>query len=185
MTSNKEQNLDIEEQSKFGGTQINASGDVIYKIDYGSEKKKTILSLLNEYTEKVLEVSKKIENIQWLSIIFNVLSIFIFCISIISFVFFGFGLHISPIFYNGIIWLTLLAIITFNFLLQSAYSRRIQSLKRKASSISFRLEKLIQLSSQLEDHFLTDPIERIELDFQIADAESAFLAYKTLIKEKR
>ena len=59
-------------------------------------------------------------------------------------------------------------------------NQRLKLLRRDAKTFSIRLEKVVRLASQIEEHNVTNLVSRIELDLRIADAESALQHYESL-----
>lgn len=57
-------------------------------------------------------------------------------------------------------------------------------LKRNARIISTRLEKVIHVASQLQEHILIDFAARLELALRLSDAEWALQNYTNLINRK-
>ena len=49
-----------------------------------------------------------------------------------------------------------------------------------AKTLSNRLEKVVRLASQIEEHNVTNLVSRIELDLRIADSESALAHYQSV-----
>jgi hypothetical protein len=60
------------------------------------------------------------------------------------------------------------------------YFDSLRLLTLDADAVATRLEKVIRIASQTEDHFLVNPIHRVELDLRLADAESALRRYEVV-----
>jgi hypothetical protein len=54
-----------------------------------------------------------------------------------------------------------------------------------AVALVARLEKVIRIASQAEEHIMVNPVHRVELDLRLADAESALRRYETVVGEKK
>ena len=151
---------------------------------YDDEDKKIIISLLNEYSQKLLDICERIEInrrrmrllIVWFAILCYSMML-ILRISVLNTVlpFSIVNLTIVYVFSIG----CLLIITTF---FDEKQKRRL--LERDARSISVKLEKVIRIASQAEDHILTNFVNRIELDLRLADSESALQHYTATIRTK-
>ncbi len=66
-------------------------------------------------------------------------------------------------------------------------NKKLQLLKRDAKTLSIKLEKVIRVASQIQEHVLNNVVSRIELDLRLTDAESALECYtvknKSLLKQ--
>lgn len=63
--------------------------------------------------------------------------------------------------------------------------RKLQVLKRDANILSIKLEKVIHVVSQFQEHnSIRSLAVSLELDFRLADAESALQYYNVMEKKK-
>ncbi|TRU50210.1 MAG: hypothetical protein EWV49_09660 [Microcystis aeruginosa Ma_QC_Ch_20071001_S25] len=145
------------------------------------EDRKLIISLLNEYSEKLLNICEQIDRQQrnfdflWLLLAFAWTMVFYWLFS------------------TKII--TILTILTITIVSQSfviyiyfgIQQPRLELLQRKASIISAKLEKVIRAASQAQEHttmaggFFSD----LEVDLRLSDAEYALQHYKNLAKKRK
>jgi hypothetical protein len=162
-----------------------------------SEDRVLLVSLLNEYQEKLVNLCGKIEK----NIIYSSFSIFfdvtpfrnarfliiniLFSTFIIIFSYSAFSFPQNTIF--AIILLISISYIAIYF---KNEEKKLKILTREAKTISLRLEKIVRIASQIEDHLsraIPTVITKIELDLRLADAESALEYYQEIVnkQEKR
>jgi cytochrome c-type biogenesis protein CcmE len=168
----------------------------ISKESYSKEDEKLIISLLNEYSNKLMLVFYKIDKQK------KRLTLF--------FLYFG-GLITSVILLLYTVWLE---IFTFNSVFASAglaktifrlvlilsilmpvsvfiiftfyqIKQNIKQLMIDANILALRLEKIIRVASQVHEHVLSNVVSRLELDLRLADAEIALQHCTDLFKKTR
>jgi hypothetical protein len=120
-----------------------------------------IISLLSEYSKKLLNICEDIDKnrrYRLVSIIIALLS----CYILYSFD------YRQSFFVPSFLCLLYVFILSVNNIQQ-----KLKLLRRDANTISFRLEKVIRVGSQTQEHVLDNFTSRIELDLRLSDAESA------------
>jgi ABC-type transport system involved in multi-copper enzyme maturation permease subunit len=135
--------------------------------------------LLNEYGEKLIKLCEKIEDYR----IKYYLTSFLFlvfggCIVLITWAtsFFKENIYFAIL---GVLFFTLFIIYTAIFV--QNIKRRLKSLEKTAKQISFRLEKIIRVASQIHNQTDQLSILALESDLRLADAESALEYYQEII----
>ena len=135
--------------------------------------------LLNEYGEKLIKLCEKIENYRVKYYLTSSLFlVFGGCITLIAWVtsFFKENIYFAIL---GVLVFTLFIIYTAIFV--QNIKRRLKSLEKTAKKISFRLEKIIRLASQIHNQTDKLSILALELDLRLADAESALEYYQEIV----
>ena len=135
--------------------------------------------LLNEYGEKLIKLCEKIENYRVKYYLTSSLFlVFGGCITLIAWVtsFFKENIYFAIL---GVLVFTLFIIYTAIFV--QNIKRRLKSLERAAKQISFRLEKIIRVASQIHNHTDQLSILALESDLRLADAESALEYYQEIV----
>jgi phosphate starvation-inducible protein PhoH len=149
---------------------------------YDDEDRKLLVSLLNEYSEKLALICKKIDiQSRKNSLHLTVLTagiLFTVAGGAIGFV------------YRETLFLTALLVSTFVFTggvrvisVVSENLREKESSVRDARVIAKRLEKVVQLVSQMQEHSVNRISIRIEMDLRLADAEIALEHYEALTQK--
>jgi hypothetical protein len=142
---------------------------------YNSKDRKILISLLTEYSDKVLKICDRIEQGKHnISII--ILTLMWLTVVGISSVIFS---HLNAINPNIKLLIFVLLLATFH-VIHYPINQRLKLLRRDAKTFSIRLEKIVRLASQIEEHNVTNLVSRIELDLRIADAESALAHYESV-----
>lgn len=151
------------------------------------EDRKLIISLLNEYSEKLLNICEQIDMIIrqqrnlgflfWLLLAFGWGMVF----SLLSFISFT-----KPITIITIITITIFS----QFFISSIYfgiQKQRLELLQKASIISAKLEKVIRAASQAQEHMsmARGLFNDLELDLRLSDAELALQHYTNLVKKRK
>ena len=135
--------------------------------------------LLNEYGEKLIKLCEKIKNYRVKYYLTSSLFlVFGGCITLIAWVtsFFKENIYFAIL---GVLVFTLFIIYTAIFV--QNIKRRLKSLERAAKQISFRLEKIIRVASQIHNHTDQLSILALESDLRLADAESALEYYQEIV----
>ena len=146
---------------------------------YSQPRLEELNLLLNEYGEKLIKLCEKIEDYRVKYYLTSSLFlVFGGCIVSISWVtsFFKENIYFAIL---GILVFTLFIIYTAIFV--QNIKRRLKSLEKTAKRISFRLEKIIRVVSQIHDHTDQLSILALESDLRLADAESALEYYQEIV----
>lgn len=147
---------------------------------------KTLVSLLSEYSGLLMDICHKIDenhNYKQRLIFF---SLILFCIFLFARTLFAelidkssfskttlfyLLLKPSPLFLGFLIILSSLASILFK------QNHKLSLCRQDADILAVKIERLISVASQIEEHILTNIVYRIELDLKLASAESALRHY--------
>jgi hypothetical protein len=138
---------------------------------YNSKDRKVLISLLTEYSDKVLKICDQIEQGKN-----NISKITLTLIWLTVAGIFPYLKAINP---NIKLLIFVLLFATF-YVIYYPINQRLKLLRRDAKIFSIRLEKVVRLASQIEEHSVTNLVSRIELDLRIADAESALAHYQSV-----
>lgn len=147
---------------------------------FDQEDRKLIISLLNEYSEKLLNICEQIDRQQrnfdflWLLLTFTwTMGVYwLFSTKIIT-----------------IITILIITIVSQSFIIYIylGIQKQKRELLQKASIISAKLEKVIRAASQAQEHttmagrFFSD----LEVDLRLSDAEYALQHYNNLVKKRK
>ena len=135
--------------------------------------------LLNEYGEKLIKLCEKIEDYRIKYYLTSSLFlVFGGCIILIVWVTYFFKENIYFVIL-GVLIFTLFILYTAIFV--QNIKRRLKSLERAAKQISFRLEKIIRVASQIHNQTDKLSILALESDLRLADAESALEYYQQIV----
>ncbi len=163
---------------------------------YSSEDRELLISMLKEYSSRLIYISEEMENNQKIE---NSVEL---TFLILTALFFVFGV-ISGTIDNIIDWLSeeaktlggwgslasivsfLIPVIVYIFRWLGNLYSRIRQLKNKGRGIALRLERLVRTTSQVEEHFEKNLARKIELDFILADAESALDEYRKISRQSQ
>jgi len=205
MTINKEKVTISDENEDF------SSVEVFSKIGVGDLE--LLVSLLNEYGNKLLNICEKIDgyhrknDLQDSVVIFSgivgFISIFFFLTSYLSVslkslpswfslvLFAIFSLFVS---FPVSLFVGLVVVLFFSsfFLLSSdiinIVNRNKKDLKlllTEAKMIALRLEKIVRIGYQFQEQLAPNRMRKIEIDLRLADAESALNRYSTIQQERK
>jgi hypothetical protein len=179
-----------------------STGKIEEKLEnYREEDRKLLVSILNEYTEKLsiscenIDKSLTLQSRKLFDV--NTLIFFIICcgISILLaeknsdirlFLYRNFG--IIPI---SVTWvLTVLSIIMLFALIGRVFELsnvlfKTNELIRDVRIISKKLEKVVQIVSQMQEHSENRVASRVEMDLRLADAEIALDHYESLSRRRK
>lgn len=148
------------------------------------EDRKLIISLLNEYSEKLLNICEQIDRQQrnldflWLLSLLSLLLAFAGTMV-------GFYWLLSTKITTFIRIIPITSAVSQPFIIH-IYFRKLELLQ-KASIISAKLEKVIRAASQAQEHttmaggFFSD----LEVDLRLSDAEYALQHYNNLVKKRK
>jgi hypothetical protein len=174
-----------------------------YKID--SDDRQVLVNLLHEYADKLQEISEqlaKLNKINKLYVLF-VMTVSLFGMSLILYDSF-LKLWLSPIresdtplyfldaaykiaiYFSGIL---LIAMIFYIFFSRYFYGKKTTIVdrdirQRTARAIAGKLEKVMQVTIEIEDRIETNLARKLELDLRIADAKSALEYYYSIVEKK-
>ncbi|MEM8638199.1 MAG: hypothetical protein AAGG51_05160 [Cyanobacteria bacterium P01_G01_bin.54] len=156
---------------------------------YSEEDRKIIVSLLNEYSEKLLDMCNRLDVQQRRSGLFAFSFIGLCFATVLLFV-------VLPIYdsslmnsqsteYTTLVYLFFL--LAFWFIIVTIYDseRKLTFLEWNAKMLSIKLKKVIRVVSQSQEHIITNFASRIEADLRLADAESAVHHYEILMSSRR
>jgi low affinity Fe/Cu permease len=159
------------------------------KEAFSSEDREIIVSLLTEYSDKLLKSCERIETHQDQEY-FSLVKLFIPPVIVLVLLFTLPGER--PIIFstefslnNQVYILVFIFILTVLWLLIANHyknSLKLQLLKRNAKTLAIKLEKVVRIASQAEEHIVGNFATRIELDLRLADAESALEHYSVISK---
>jgi hypothetical protein len=145
---------------------------------YSDEDRKLIISLLNEYAEKLLNICEEIDKQQ------RFLTVSLLIYSLVIFIYFHLFYHFIDN-TTATRSLIIIPIVFCTFMIYMYFGiQKLGLLKRNARIISTRLEKVIRVASQLQEHILIDFAARLELALRLSDAEWALQNYTNLINRK-
>jgi hypothetical protein len=149
---------------------VSVSAEKIQEFD-SEEDRKLLVSLLSEYAEKISSLCDKLEsyrakkNQRRLSLL----------------ILFGFGAMISSYFVRGDIAFSLAVAAAFVYTLSTRrwlaflpfipIDREDTRFVRDIKLLSKKLEKVVRIVSQIQEHLPKHISSRIEMDFRLADAE--------------
>ncbi|GCA76826.1 hypothetical protein MiTe_03677 [Microcystis aeruginosa NIES-2520] len=149
------------------------------------EDRKLIISLLNEYSEKLLNICEQIDRQQrnldflWLLLLLSLLSLLLAFAGTMV----GFYWLLSTKITTFIRILTITSAVSQPFIIH-IYFRKLELLQ-KASIISAKLEKVIRAASQAQEHTTMTFFGNLEVDLRLSDAEYALQHYKNLVKKRK
>jgi len=147
---------------------------------FSFDDKESLVSLSHEYKDKLISLCQKISDIYGKIIIYQVLIWFL-----------GLIIIFPSLYFFKSIQITLFAVVVFNSFVVCIITigwreRKILRLtKNEARRIAIRLEKVVRLGYQIQENLGFHLITEIELDFALADAESALEYYYELIKKEK
>jgi hypothetical protein len=161
-------------------TTINQNKEDIYSY----EDRKLLISLLNEYSQKLSNICVQIEkykgNSRTISLVQIAIMIAIVAVWIIVTIngIIGREKYVLDELANRILF-SLGMLLAILFLVNESLhnKKKLRSLERNGIMIAVKLEKVIKIASQIQEHVLKNLISRIELDLRLADAESALENY--------
>ncbi len=127
-----------------------------------SEDRRLIISLLVEYSGKLLNICEKIDKNRR----YRLFAISVFSVSL--------TIAIELLIISEIFNLFLIILCCFVFIaIISEIQGKIKLLKRDANTISVKLKKVIRTASQIEEHVLNNLASRMESDLRLTEAETA------------
>lgn len=147
---------------------------------FDQEDRKLIISLLNEYSEKLLNICEQIDRQQrnfdflWLLLTFTwTMGVYwLFSTKIIT-----------------IITILIITIVSQSFIIYIylGIQKQKRELLQKASIISAKLEKVIRAASQAQEHTTMAGgfFGNLEVDLRLSDAEYALQHYNNLVKKRK
>jgi hypothetical protein len=153
------------------------------------EDRKLIISLLNEYSEKLLNICEQIDrqqrNFDFLSLLSLLLLLVVFAGTMV-----GFYWLLSTKITTFIRILIITIIVSQSFIIYiylGIQKPRLELLQRKASIISAKLEKVIRAASQAQEHTTMTGkfFGNLEIDLRLSDAEYALQHYNNLVKKRK
>jgi hypothetical protein len=149
---------------------------------YSDEDQKIIISLLGEYSEKLLAMCARIEKnkgrdslIRAVSVVVpaTILALTSFLIKVLPNRFF---VAATSSYVASIIVLLFLMPFIYDYNKSAAEEKAL--LMHHAEILSIKLEKVIRVASQVHEHVVRNFVGRLELDLRLTDAEAALQCYK-------
>jgi hypothetical protein len=159
------------------------------EADYSDEDQKLIISLLNEYSAKLLHICEQIDEHEISKdLFFSSLLLFVVSIpglgALLIQVPFSFSSN-SPVltytYLSMLITITLFAI----YKRMNSIIRKAKSLRRDSEILSIKLEKVVRIGSQAHEHVVSNFVSRVELDLRLTDAESALQRYTSQLSQSK
>jgi hypothetical protein len=169
---------------------------------YNEEDSQLLVSLLNEYAEK-LEVScGRIENLitskdRRYAYVFTLVCLIIVAGGLIGILETNYHLNIflvinAPAFSNAVLtpiltvtFIAMLALIVAYGIEIVNISLKIDVLIRDAKILAKRLEKVVQIVSQIQEHAVERVSRRVEMDLRLADAEITLGHYESISRRRK
>jgi NADH:ubiquinone oxidoreductase subunit 3 (subunit A) len=152
---------------------------IITNKTYSQLRLEELNLLLNEYGEKLIKLCEKIEDYRIKYYLTSSLFlVFGGCIALITW---------ATSFFKENIYVAILGVLIFIFftiytaIFVQNIKRRLKSLEKTAKQISFRLEKIIRVASQIHNQTDQLSILALESDLRLADAESALEYYQEIV----
>lgn len=141
------------------------------KFDYSTRSK--ILGLLAEYSNTLKEMSDSTEKLQTRLFILTMLSFSILVVAVGAFSYGWLRLQSGGNwFFMLIAACCLLPVILFLRLYVSSQTKR-RLIKRQSAIVSLKLEKIVQLASQIGEHGDLTPADKLEFELRLVEAEGA------------
>jgi low affinity Fe/Cu permease len=138
---------------------------------YSQPRLEELNLLLNEYGEKLIKLCEKIEDYRVKYYLTSSLFlVFGGCIVLIAWVTYFFK---ENIYFAMLRVLVVTLFIIYTAIFVQNIKRRLKSLEKTAKKISFRLEKIIRIASQIHNQTDKLSILALESDLRLTDAESA------------
>ena len=156
---------------------------------YSYEDRELIISLLNEYSHKLLRTCEQIEikkqrlTLIILAILGSGFSVILLLLSLLKESTSSLSLYFSIDYFKFAVIISLFSIF-FLFVIATYFEnkRRLELFFRDAKILSLKLEKVIRFTSQVQEHVLINLAGKIELDLRLSDAESSLENYITLVR---
>nr|WP_290224134.1 hypothetical protein [Trichocoleus desertorum] len=155
--------------------------DLFKKRHYTDEDRQLIISLLAEYSEKLLNACDRIGMYQNRV---RIAALFFPFLAYMATLLTDFSKLSSDPLLRIIFFISLFFVVasTVNFLYE--IRKTLELLERDAKRIALKLEKVIRVASQTQEHILDNFVNRIELDLRLADSESALDHYASMRRKK-
>jgi uncharacterized membrane protein (DUF485 family) len=166
---------------------------------YFDEDRKLMVSLLKEYSRKLIVTCQQIENDEKILESIQLWVLFIYLAGLLSFISIYFPHEIiiatmkisNPLaFLVCLILFVILLLFSREYLYNhyKYYQQKQELLIDRSRAIVVKLERIIRAASQIDEHIETSLVKRIEWDLRIAEAESALEYYElvaTRLKRKK
>ncbi|MGK7945627.1 MAG: hypothetical protein AB4058_14280, partial [Microcystaceae cyanobacterium] len=142
------------------------------------EDRQVLLSLLQEYSDKLnslnFQIEQRITFYNNFSIVTCLSSIMFLIVIFFTNQFFPYNLSLIIFFLVG-------GVSLLQFITRKKTKRRI--LEKQAEVLAIKLERLVRTASQYQENVEKNYIRKIELDLRLGDAESSLSYYYKLSKE--
>jgi hypothetical protein len=153
---------------------------------YGEEDRELLISLLNEYSEKLVLVSKRIDTQSRRLLSYTIAVTAALCLTIsATAILIDHWKALSQEFSPALIITFMATIATYSMYGSFQiiiYRGEKEILFRDAKAIAKRLEKVVQIGSQMHEHSENRVVSRIEMDLRLTDAEIALDHYESIRK---
>lgn len=149
----------------------------LYYLDERADRK-IIVSLLHEYSAKLMDLSVEIEGCKYIKRRLELLISTLIASFISLFTWSVLNHHSQNTWILGLSTICGSYILTFVIANINDNTRKIRFLERNGKILFIKLEKLVRMVSQMEDHTYNNPVKRIEFDLRLTDAESVLERYK-------
>lgn len=147
-------------------------------LNLNEEDRQILLSLLQEYTEKLTDICSKIEDQIKFCRDFMMLCYFIGIVGILAIVATNF--HPLILFFVIAFSFVILGIFVFILVFINAPQTKIKILKNNGINLAIKLKRLVRTTSQFQENIEKTYVRKIQLDLRLADAESALLYHQTV-----
>lgn len=162
-------------------TKQHGSNNNFNLMDISEEDKKLLLSLLQEYSDKLSAICSEIEQS-----VSSCTDRFILSSLGITFLVLIFtGLQVHNLFSQNIFYLILamgfMAMISIFKYWKNPRNKK-TSLIVSAKILGVKLDKLVKTVSQLQEHFPSSYVKKVEVELRLSDAESTLAYYNTVFR---
>jgi hypothetical protein len=158
-----------------------------FSIPSDNSDYKLVIVLISEYNEKLIKLCEKIEDNKKkysLSRFFLLCLFLLLSLLFISLIRWNNVLFKNNIFFDVLVLFIIpiyILFILYSYIFSNNATKKIGILQRQAKSTSLKLERIIRTASQLQDHVDPQCLIILELDFRLADAESALEYYQEIV----
>jgi hypothetical protein len=163
--------------------------------DYDEEDRKLLVTLLNEYSEKLSVLCLTIDTHSYkedllIASVFAPIGILLFIIAPLfysMFYYMGISFYVNNIYFILVLTILISSILATYFLKSLEKLRRHQRQEKSiiwdAKVLAKKLEKIIIVVSQMQEHSSARLSRRIEMDLRLADAELVLGHYESTIQK--
>jgi hypothetical protein len=162
-------------------TKQNGYNNNFNPMDISEEDKKLLLSLLQEYSDKLRAICSEIE--QSVNSCTDRFILSSLGITFLVLIFTGLQVHnlfSQNISYLGLAMLFIAIVSTFKYWKNPRNKKT--SLIVYAKMLGVKLDKLVKTVSQLQEHFPSSYVKKVEVELRLSDAESTLAYYNTVFR---